>query len=281
MRIAELGHAVYGILFVLYSRVLVGFLLVTAPAVLHAQHHRDGGQHGHWNGYGQHDHEQAVDGRLHHFGLFLDGHVFGSVAKSGGPLVGAVGARITGGALALVTATVAYHACPTVGARGRHALVHVPAAILPAEPGTTAAPEVVLQILARTTVGTRFGYAIVHLALAQVAHVPGYALTSITVGQRLARTAVLTRVLGQLTVVGKMTVGPSESGGALARVTGIVLARHTGRSVPARVGLTVVGRLVASRPRKSDGTMAQITSRGGAASNVVFDVHASSAVAAR
>jgi len=121
--VAQLGHAVYRVLFVLHSRVIVGLLLVAAPAVLHAQHHRDGGQHRHGHGHGQHHHEHAVDGRLHHLGLFLyhRGHVLGPVAQRGRPLVGAVGARVTDGTLAPEAAVTAAggHARATVRARRR------------------------------------------------------------------------------------------------------------------------------------------------------------------
>lgn len=282
MRVAQLGHAVYGVLFVLYSRVLVRFLLVPAPAVLHAQHHRDGGQHGHGHGHGQHDHEHAVDGRLHHLGLVLQRHVLGPVAERRRPFLGAVGARVTGRALALETLAAAAgrrHACAPVGARRRHALIHVPAAVLAAKPGTAAAPEVVFQILARTTVGARLGHAIVHHAAAQIAHVAGHALATETVRLDLARTAVLARVL--LAVVGQVTVGPGESGRALARVTGTVFARHASRTVPARVRLAVVGHLVARRPGEAHGAMAHVPAVVATGAVVVLAVHASATVAAR
>lgn len=203
VRVAELGHAVYGVLFVLYPRGLVGLLLVPTPTVLHAQHHRDSGQHGHGHGHGQHDHEHAVDGRLHHFGLFQHGHALAvQVLGQHRPLVGTVGARVAGRTIApkAVAAAAGRRARAAVGARRRRALVHVPAAVLTAEPGPAAAPEVVFQILARATVGARFGHAVVHLAQAQIAHVPGNALATETVGLRLARAAVLARVL--LTLVG-------------------------------------------------------------------------------
>lgn len=285
MRVAELGHAVYGVLFVLYPRGLVGLFLVPTPTVLHAQHHRDGGQHGHGHGHGQHDHEHAVDGSLHHLGLFLHGHVLGlQVPEYRRPLVSTVGARVTGRTFApkAVAATAGRRqACATVGTRRRRAFVHEPAAVFTPEPGSAAAPEVVFQILARTTVGARFGHAVVHLAQAHIAYVPRNALATKTVGLRLARAAVLARVL--LTVVGQVTVGPGESYGALARVAGTVFARYACGPVPARVRLTMIGCLMARRTGKSDWAVANepvvvVTTSGTVV--VVFSVDASAAVAA-
>lgn len=284
VRVAQLGHAVYGVLLVLYPRVLVGLLLVAALPALHAQHHHDGGQHGHGHGHGQHDHQQPVDGRLrHHVRLVADGgHVLGPVAQQrDGPFVRAVGPGVAGRALALVTAAAARrHARPAVRARRRHALVHVPAAVLAAEPGPAAAPEIVLQVLARPAVGARLGgHAVVHLALAHVAHVAGHALAPVTVGLGLARAAVQTRAL--LAVVGQMAVGPGEPGRALARVTETVLARHARRPVPARVRLTVVGRLVTRGPGQADRTVAHVAVARGRAAVVVLHVHARRAVGTR
>lgn len=291
VRVAQLGHAVDGVLFVLHAGVLVGLLLIAAPAVLHAQHRRDGGQRGHGHGHGQHDHEQTVDGRTGHLRLFLHGHVFGPVAESGRPLFRTSRARVSGRALAPEAAATGGHARAAVGAGRRlhRALVHIPAAVLAAEPGSAAAPEVVLEVLARAAVGARLGHTVVHLALAQVANVPGNALAPVSIGLHLASAAVLARV--PLAVVGQVAVGSGEPGRALARVTGAVLARQARSSVPARVRLTVVGRLVARRPGKPDRTVAQVpvvvvvvvvTGNGRRRGSVVLvDVHASGAVGAR
>jgi hypothetical protein len=72
---------------------------------------------------------------------------------------------------------------------------------------------------------------------------------------RLARPSVQARVL--LAVVGQVAVGSREPRRALASVTGTVFAWHARRPVSAGVRLTVVGRLVAGRPGKTDRAMAQ------------------------
>lgn len=76
-------------------------------------------------------------------------------------------------------------------------------------------------------------------------------------------------------------MGPGESCGALARVTGTVFAGYARGPVPARVRLTMIGRLVARRTGKPDWAVANepvVVTSGTVV--VVFSVDASAAVAA-
>lgn len=76
-------------------------------------------------------------------------------------------------------------------------------------------------------------------------------------------------------------MSPGESYGALARVTGTVFTRYASGSVPARVRLTMIGRLMARRTGKPDWTVANepvVVASGTVV--IVFSVDASTAVAA-